>query len=223
MTRKKGWTLLALLVVISIIALLIGILLPALGAARKNAQRMENNTRLRGVHQGCVQYAQSNQQAFPGMGGDNVATASGRFILLLNQNLFTGEYVVSPLEASKTTWTSGTFATVNFSYMPLQIAAAATERRNEWGAYNANTQAAMVADRSQAIDSTLPTESVHVSGSATTDWRGGVVWNDNHVSFETDNLLDRTRYGNGSVGTSDDLSVDTDATGANNSGFCVYN
>jgi prepilin-type N-terminal cleavage/methylation domain-containing protein len=67
--KKKAFTLIELLVVISIIALLIGILLPALGAARRTARQMQSNTQVRGIGQALTTFAQSNSTRYPGIDG----------------------------------------------------------------------------------------------------------------------------------------------------------
>lgn len=74
--NRKAFTLIELLVVIAIIALLIGILLPALGSARAAARKLTCATTLRSAGQGMQTYAFDNQDFYP---GPNSSGAQYRF------------------------------------------------------------------------------------------------------------------------------------------------
>ncbi|MGH7213583.1 MAG: type II secretion system protein [Tepidisphaeraceae bacterium] len=62
---KRGFTLVELLVVIGIIAVLIGILLPALSKARESGNAIKCAANLRSIGQGLSMYAAQNKQYFP--------------------------------------------------------------------------------------------------------------------------------------------------------------
>lgn len=72
-TRRRAFTLIELLVVISIIALLIGILLPALGAARKSAQSAGCLANIRSTSQAVNAYIADYQGIYPGPNTTNTA------------------------------------------------------------------------------------------------------------------------------------------------------
>lgn len=61
-TRREGFTLIELLVVIAIVALLVGILLPALAAARKSGKATVCMSTLRSVGQAFVLYANDHRE-----------------------------------------------------------------------------------------------------------------------------------------------------------------
>ena len=111
--------------VISVIALLIGILLPALAAAHTVARQMASQTQLRGIHQGFAAFAGSNRGFYPGLesfklddprgaltdsqrirswdGGTGKlagAHVGARYALGLERDLFPPEYLISPGEVS---------------------------------------------------------------------------------------------------------------------------
>jgi prepilin-type N-terminal cleavage/methylation domain-containing protein len=67
--KRKAFTLVELLVVISIIALLMGILMPALSKVRQIAFRLVCGTNLSGIGKAMIVYANENEDEFPRAGG----------------------------------------------------------------------------------------------------------------------------------------------------------
>ena len=79
--RKNAFTLIELLVVIAIIALLIGILLPALGQAQRSAKNVLSQANQRSLNTGSANYAADNKDlifSYSWRGGESYLMPDGR-------------------------------------------------------------------------------------------------------------------------------------------------
>ncbi len=113
-SRKRGFTLIELLVVMGIIALLLAILLPALGRARATAKRVKDSTQIQQVHKGFITLSIDYRGLFPtpglidrignvpGVGAEDLSmnTHGNMYSACVMQGAFDTQSLVSPAEIS---------------------------------------------------------------------------------------------------------------------------
>ncbi|MEM1354933.1 MAG: prepilin-type N-terminal cleavage/methylation domain-containing protein [Planctomycetota bacterium] len=243
---RKAFTIIELLVVISIIALLIALLLPALSSARVAARKMQNMSQVRGNQQAFFIHSQDNKGWYAGIrssgaqefgvdtfvhqddidnwnqGGQLAGSyVEARWMILLNGDFITPDYLVSPAEIRTSvvpfeqgqTYTSGQYF---YSFaLPLLVHSqinnnVATGRAGEWRD-NANSGAPVSSDRllnEPGVKNLDPTLHQSVWMDSLGFWQGSVSYNDNSTEFINTAEVERTNFLGEKTSTYESLFID---------------
>ncbi len=206
MFTRRAFSLVDVLAVVAFLMLVIAFVLPMLNFNSRTARRLPFSSQLRGIHSAMVLYSQGNNTYYPGFDsqGNRLEDYSTeyRFQMMLDENYFTGEYIISPSETKTALTKTGIKpTTANYSYAFLNLSVLDSPRIDEWKEKKVyNDKAVVVSDRAVALNDKGDLKSVHTNPSPDggSEWRGQVGWNDNHVTFESTHIL-ATQYGDQST------------------------
>jgi prepilin-type N-terminal cleavage/methylation domain-containing protein len=130
---SRGFTLIELLVVMGIIALLLAILLPALGKARATTKRVKDSTQLQQIHKGFITLSLDYNGIYPtpglinrvgttpGVGAEDLSknTHANMYSACIMNNAFDAQSLVSPAEVS-----TNVLAYANYNFDSYNVTAA---------------------------------------------------------------------------------------------------